>query len=200
MSVVPYNNEKVLFLQIAEGDEIAFRKIFDLYKTKLAVFIFRMTKSESCTEELVQDIFVKLWIKRSKLANVDNPRAYIFTIARNRTMDHLRKLATEAKLLNQVWQQISKVQNSTEEQLNAKESQELIHQALVQLSAQKQKIFQLSRYKGLNHEQIADHLSLSKSTVKNHIVETLRYIKTYLHQHSETLVIVFSFTYYKLLN
>ncbi len=83
---------------------------------------------------------------------------------------------------------------------NAKESQELIHQALVQLSAQKQKIFQLSRYKGLNHEQIADHLSLSKSTVKNHIVETLRYIKTYLHQHSETLVIVFSFTYYNLLN
>jgi len=115
-------------------------------------------------------------------------------------MDHLRKLATEAKLLDQVWLQISKVQNSTEEQLNAKESQELIHQALVQLSPQKQKIFQLSRYEGLNHEQIADHLSLSKSTVKNHIVETLRHIKIYLHQHSEALVIVFSFTCYKLLN
>jgi len=49
----------LLFRQVAEGDEIAFRKIFDLYKTKLAVFIFRMIKSESCTEELVQDIFRK---------------------------------------------------------------------------------------------------------------------------------------------
>jgi RNA polymerase sigma-70 factor (ECF subfamily) len=106
----------------------------------------------------------------------------------------------EAKLLGMIWKEVSMAQNSTEDQLNAKESEELVHQALTQLSSQKRRIFELSRYEGLNHEQIADHLNLSKSTVKNHIVDILRHIKIYLLQHSEALVIIFSLTTYHLLD
>lgn len=185
-------DEKLLFRQVAHGDELAFRKVFYLYKEKLSLFISRMVKSDAATTELVQEIFVKLWVNREKLAKVDHPGAYIFMMANNRAVDHLRKIASEARMMDEVWQRISQVQHSTEERLQAKESQELINRAVVQLSPQKQKIFSLSRYEGLNHEEIASELRLSKSTVKNHLVETLRHIRTYLLRNSGSLLIVFS--------
>lgn len=179
-------NETDLFKLIAAGDELAFRQVFDAYHSRLAVFIFRLTKSESVAAELVQDIFVKLWVNRGKLGNVSHPQAYIFTMASNRTMDHLRKMSTESKFRADAWKQIAFSHNNTDENIMARESQQLIDRAVVQLSPQKQKIFRLSRYEGLNHEEIAMHLQLSKSTVKNHLVETLRHIRSFIHHHSET--------------
>lgn len=184
------NNHELLFLQVAEGDEIAFRGLFNIYIQRLSAFVFKLTKSDSTTTELVQDIFVKLWVNRSKLRDVENHQAYLFSIASNCTMDHLRKVAANARMKTRLWQQMAVSENNTEESLIAKESEELINAAVVQLSPQKQKIFTLSRNEGLNHEQIAHHLQLSKSTVKNHIVETLRHIRSYLHRHSETLILL----------
>jgi RNA polymerase sigma-70 factor (ECF subfamily) len=190
------DNEQLLFRRIAAGDECAFRQVFELYNGKLFTFILRLTKSKFTSAELIQDIFVKLWINRSRLARVGNPHAYIFAMASNRTMDHLRRVSAEAKILARMWQRISiEQQNSVEENFNAKESQGLIDKAVIQLSPQKQKIFRLSRYEGLNHQQIAFHLRVSKSTVKNHLVETLRHIRSYLHHHSETLLIILFFQY-----
>lgn len=184
------NNHELLFLQVAEGDEIAFRGLFNIYIQRLSAFVFKLTKSDSTTTELVQDIFVKLWVNRSKLRDVENHQAYLFSIASNCTMDHLRKVAANARMKTRLWQQMAVSENNTDESLIAKESEELINAAVVQLSPQKQKIFTLSRNEGLNHEQIAHHLQLSKSTVKNHIVETLRHIRSYLHRHSETLILL----------
>lgn len=189
------SDERLLFRQVAEGDGDAFRQVFDLYNGKLFTFVFRLTKSEFIAAELVQDIFVKLWVNRAKIAKAENPQAYIFTLASNRTMDHLRKVSAETKLIERAWQNISKIHNNVEDHFDAKESQELINKAVVQLSPQKQKIFRLSRYEGLNHDEIASHLSVSKSTVKNHLVDTLRHIRSYIHHHLESLVILFSFLY-----
>ena len=189
-------NETELFRMIAEGDEVAFRQIFDLYHSRLAVFIYKLTKSESIAAELVQDIFVKLWFNRAKLSSVTHPQAYIYTMASNRTMDHLRKMSTESKFRADVWKVISLSHNNTDDNIMVRESRQLIEQAVVQLSPQKQKIFRLSRYEGLNHDEIAMHLQLSKSTVKNHLVETLRHIRSFLHHHSETLSILVGFLFF----
>ena len=176
-----YSNEQDLFRQVSEGSRSAFRILFDLYNSQLSAFIYKLTKSENITAELVQDIFVKLWVNRSELSDVRNVQAYLFTIASNRTIDHLRKVAAESRMLNNLWNRIAKFQESAEEEYNAKECSDLINQAIVQLSPQKQRIFKLSRYEGLNHEEIASQLRLSKSTVKNHLVESLRHIKSYLN-------------------
>ena len=95
-------------------------------------------------------------------------------------------------MLNDLWTRVAHFNEATEEAYDAKECNDLINQAVIQLSPQKQKIFRLSRYEGLKLEEIADYLSLSKSTVKNHLVDSLRHIRTYLHHHSETLLLVFT--------
>ena len=176
-----FPNEQELFRQISEGNGNAFRMLFDMYNGRLATFIFKLTKSETTAAELVQDIFVKLWVKRAELAEVNNVHAYLFTIASNRTIDHLRKVAAESRMLNKIWTRIAKFQESSEHAYDAKECNEMINQAMVRLSPQKQEIFRLSRYEGLSHEEIATQLHLSRSTVKNHIVDTLRHIRTYFN-------------------
>ncbi|MBL7696820.1 MAG: RNA polymerase sigma-70 factor [Chitinophagaceae bacterium] len=176
-----FTSEQELFRQVSEGNKNAFRVLFDLYHGRLTTFIFRLTKSETTAAELVQDIFVKLWVNRAELPDVKNVQAYLFTMASNRTIDHLRKISAESRMLARLWTRISRYQESTEDVYNAKEYNELINQAVIQLSPQKQKIFRLSRYEGLNHEEIATQLGLSKSTVKNHLVDALRHIKSYVN-------------------
>ena len=175
-----FTSEQELFRLMSEGSRPAFRMLFDLYSARLTTFIFKLTKSETTATELVQDIFVRLWVNRSELPEVNNVQAYLFTMASNRTIDHLRKLSAESRMLAKLWTRIAKLQESVEEQYDAKECNELISQAMLQLSPQKQKIFTLSRYEGMNHKQIATELRLSKSTVKNHLVDTLRHIRAYI--------------------
>ncbi len=185
-----YASEQQLFRRVSEGDRNAFRMVFDLYSGRLTTFIYRLTKSETIAAELVQDIFVKLWVRRSHLFELNNVQAYLFTMASNSTIDYLRKVSAESRMIEDVWARVAHFNESTEEAYNAKECNDLINKAVTQLSPQKQKIFRLSRYEGLKHEEIADYLRLSKSTVKNHLVETLRHIRSYLHQNSETLLLI----------
>jgi RNA polymerase sigma-70 factor (family 1) len=176
-----FASERELVRQVSEGSRAAFRVLFDLYNPRLTAFIYKLTKSETTAAELVQDIFVKLWISRADLGEVNNMQAYMFAMASNRTIDHLRKISAESRMLGKLWTRIAKFQESAEEAYNAKECNDIINQAMLQLSPQKQRIFRLSRYEGLNHDEIAAELRISKSTVKNHLVDTLRHLKTYMN-------------------
>jgi RNA polymerase sigma-70 factor (ECF subfamily) len=159
---------------------LAFRQLFDLYKLRLFSFVLQMTHSKVDAEEIVQEVFTKLWEIRTDLVNVDYPGKYIYTIARNKTLNHLTKQARDRQLLQQVWLNLSQTENSTEAILQAQESQRLIGEAINRLSLQRQTIFRLSREQGLTHEEIANRLGLSKSRVKNILVEILKHIKDYL--------------------
>ena len=176
-------HEKELFYQIAQGNEKAFERFFNLYKEKLLSYLIRITKSQPAAEELVQEVFLKLWTGRKSLQAVERPEKYVFIMARHKAIDYLRKASLSAKLREDLWQRIKMHSNDTEEQLYAKESKALIYEAVFQLSPRKQEIFRLSRQDGLSHEQIAHELKISKNTVKNHLVESLRYVKNYLWHH-----------------
>lgn len=178
--------------RIARGDEAAFRIIFDLYRQRLFVFALQISHSVVEAEEIVQDIFMKLWENRKAIAEVEYPRKYIYTMARNRAVDLLCKIARDQKLRTAAWVNLSQDhRNLTEELLNEKESRELISEAVASLTEKKQAIFRLSRQEGLSHQEIAREMSLSVQTVKNILTEILRHIKIHLQQHSELLAIAF---------
>lgn len=184
-----------LLPRIAVGDEQAFKSLFDLYKGRVMVYALKLSKNRYVAEEILQEIFLKLWTNRIQLPEVQNIGTYIFVMVKNRTLDHLRKIANESRLFNEVWHTISEEQELSG-LLDVKDSMRLIEKAVGQLSPQKQKIFYLSRSEGLSHRQIAEKCSLSESTVKNHLVETLRHIRLFLQQHNATLalLVLISFT------
>ena len=88
--------------------------------------MYQLTSSKADAEEIVQDVFTKLWEVRASLAGVEYPVKYIFTIARNKSLNHLTKIARDRQLLQQLWVNISQFDNTTEELLQAQESQKLI--------------------------------------------------------------------------
>jgi len=176
--------DRELLQQVANGDIFAFRQLFEGYRLRLFSFVLQMTHSRVDAEEIVQDVFTKIWESRIQLTAVEYPGKYIYTIARNKTLNHLTRLARDRRLLQQVWANVSQSDNPTEDILQAQESQRLINEAISRLSLQQQTIFQLSRDQGLTHEEIAARLGLSKSRVKNVLVEALKQIRAHLERYA----------------
>ncbi|ACU61635.1 RNA polymerase, sigma-24 subunit, ECF subfamily [Chitinophaga pinensis DSM 2588] len=179
-----------LLQKMRQGDESAFRQLYDRHSRQVAAFIFHLTHSAVDAEDILQETFLTLWTSREQLPAIVNPASYIFIIARNKTLDHLRKIARQQKLVDHVWANISATADALDLELDARESQQLINTALSRLSEQQRTIFRLSRQDGLDHATIADKLHLSKSRVKNVQVETLRFIRQFLSQHAEFLLLL----------
>lgn len=167
----------------------SFKRLFDSYKNRVYGYVLAIAHSPYAAEEITQEIFIKLWMCRDLLHEVENLDGYIFTVARNRTLNYLRKAAYDTRLLRELRELVSPQHNNVEERALVAEYDQLLRNALSELSPQRRLVFQLSRDGGLNHEEIAEQLHLSRNTVKNHMVEALRFIRSYLGQHGSVLVI-----------
>ncbi len=175
-------NEKELFARMSQGDEAAFTEIFYHYTQRIYHYILNKTKSPETAEEIVQEVFVKIWTNKEKFSEVSNYESYLFTMASNKVLDWFRKMANEEKLKKHVWQTIGELSNITIEELDFKHSQELINKAIEQLSPQRKKIFLLNKEDGLTRQEIADQLDLSVHTVNNHLNEAVKQVKEYLEK------------------
>ncbi|MEP7374545.1 MAG: RNA polymerase sigma-70 factor [Chitinophagaceae bacterium] len=175
-------NEKELFLRMSMGDEAAFTTIFYHYTQRIYHYILNKTKSTEAAEEIVQDVFVKIWSNKEKFSEVSNYESYLFTMASNKVLDWFKKMAFEAKIKRHVWSTIGELSNITIEELDLKHSQELINKAVEQLTPQRRKIFLLNKEDGFSRQEIADQLNLSVNTVNNHLNEAVRQVKEYLEK------------------
>jgi len=184
MSVYNLSAEKILLQKIAEGDAYAFKHVFDLYKNKVYSFVVRFVHSRADAEEIVQDTFCTIWQKRDILPNIEHPRNYIYTIVRNKTYTYLNQAAKNQKVLAQLWANMQLEQNDIADLTDLRDSELLLKKGLANLSEQKQQIFKLSRIDGMSHEEIAIQVGLSKSRVKNVIVDVLKYLRHYLAENN----------------
>jgi RNA polymerase sigma-70 factor (family 1) len=175
--------------------DAAFKRLFDSYKNRVYGYVLAIAHSPYAAEEITQEIFIKLWLCRDILHEVENLDGYIFTIARNRTLNYLRKAAHDTRLLKELQELMNPQHNNVEERALASEYDRLMRDALSRMSPQRRLVYQLSRDGGLNHEEIAQQLHLSRNTVKNHMVEALRFIRSYLGQHGSVLAVLFFFLY-----
>ncbi|TCC89598.1 RNA polymerase sigma factor [Pedobacter hiemivivus] len=169
-------NETNLLLEAAEGNERSFTELFYWYYKPLGRFVFKMTDSQEITEEIVQDAFVKIWLRRETLKHIDSFGAYMFAICRNETFAAMKKIAAEKvfrtdfeKYLT-VEGEIDLLDNPTEEY------RAMIIAAVAKLPAQQQKVYAMSRYDRLKYEEIATHLGITVVTVKKHIQLAVQFI------------------------
>ena len=172
-------NDKELFQLISEGDETAFRRLFHVYVPQLRPLVLHITRTTAITEDIIQETFLKLWISRDKLINIDNPRSWILRIVFHQSFSYLRHQAVHHKAMH-IIQPDNVMDNSTEETLAFNTVVRLIGTAVQQLPPQAKRIYLLSRENGLKIPEIAAKLNLSPSTVKNSLVRSLHTIRKYL--------------------
>lgn len=194
MSIRSVHNELALLKQVALGDPDAFAELFRAYHQPLAEYVYRLTESLEMTEDIVQDVFIKLWMKRETLPELDSFIHYLFILCRNHTFNCLRQTAN--KRVRQL-QWASQFHESVNEGPEAGEEdyRELINVAIAQLPPQQQKVYFLSRHQHLKHKEIADRLGISIETARKHMKLALRSITQYVRAHINALMLFILITF-----
>lgn len=183
-----------LLLSISKGDEEAFKCLFRNHRDKLFAYIFKITKSRETAEEIVMDVFMKIWESGEVLTEIRNFPAFLFHIAKNKSLDFLRMAAKDRVLVELLWDQINTpAADQPDDQLLLNELKSNINKAVAQLSPQRKSVFRLSREQHMTYDQIASHLQLSKSTVKNHMLDSLHFIRHHLNTNFELILLILFF-------
>lgn len=179
-----FHTEIELLAQVSQGDEKAFRYLFDSYYEKLYHYIFGIIKSKQVAEELVMDVFLKIWMGRDIIPQIHNFSAFLFRVAHNKSIDFLRAVARDPKFHDLLWENIQMANNTAADSpMLVKEYEDKLREAISLLPPQRKRVYQLSREQDMTHDQIASQLNLSKNTINNHIVEAQRFIRTYLSKN-----------------
>lgn len=191
------DKEREMINEIMEGNEKAFSKMFFHYLPVLKSFAFKFTKSEHATEEIIQDAFVRIWLSRDKLDQVQNVKAYLYKYVSNECLSYLRKKLNEEKLIANFTVHHPKDSNQTNEQIQLNEIKRIVASSVNKLPPKRREIYQLSRNEGKSIAEIAAILGISQNTVKNALVTALKYIRLELEMHGITFFIPLFMIFFK---
>jgi RNA polymerase sigma-70 factor (family 1) len=171
------HNDHELLLLMANDDEDAFRRLYERYAPKVYNTAFMYLRSHIAAQDIVQDVFLKIWIKRASLKDIDNFNGWLSFVNRNTIIDSIRKKGFEEKFLSVQKEQAA---ISPEQEAISKETGAIIQQAIQSLPPRQQQIYQMAKQEGLKHAEIAQRLGLSTSTVKEHMKQALAKIRACL--------------------
>lgn len=181
-----YQHELLLLLQ--KGDESAFNEIYKAYSKPLYLRILRLVKNQDTADELLQEVFIRLWDSRSKIDPGKSFRAYLYTIAQNLVYNYFRKLANEQSALHTLMLQHPQHYLNVQQLMEHKEAGKLLQQAIEQLTPQRRQVFQLCKGEGKSYEEVSRIMGISVATVNSHMTQALRFLKNYLPDHMELAV------------
>lgn len=190
-------DDKVLFIRIANSDGESFTILFKRYFDQLKWNAVKMLKSEFWAEEIIQDVFMQLWANRERLVDIESPSAYLFRITANRCLDRIRHQNQEIKaqyLLNQALP--DEPGNLQQNSYDIRLIETMISEAVQQLPEKGRQVFELQRTGNFSYQEIADQLGISKNTVRNHMVKSLHFIRSYLAEKGEFFLLIFSCWYF----
>ena len=170
--------DESLVKRFADGDMRAFDSIYSIFNPKLQRFVFTIVKTENDTEEIVQEVFVKLWENREKIKKYISFENYLFTIAYHTTVSLLRKRAKEVHYIEYVKSVQMEVEEFTpDETFNRDEIHETLNLLIEKMPGRQQEVFRMKHFQNCSYKEIADHLNISVNTVENHIVKAHKFLK-----------------------
>jgi len=179
-----WNDDALLMRRLAAGDEEAFNRLFERHRGKLYDYLVKVTRSAEISEEIVTDVFVKLWIGKELVPEIRQLDAFLHTVAYHKALDFLRTVSRKRRMHKAYLDSFQpEPEKGADELLIDAESLQLFKRAVQTLPPKRKLIYMMSREKGLTHEEIARTLNLSPNTVKNSIVTATRVIGEFLHEH-----------------
>lgn len=189
-------NDKLLVKEIKAGNEKAFHKIYDLYSNDLFAYCLSILKSRTFSEEIIQDVFLKVWLNREDLNSELSFKSYLYTITRNLSYNFLSKAANDRDLKQEIFFKSQNSFNSTEDYIANEEYRVLQSEAMETLPPKCKVIFQMARNEGKSQKEISQELGISISTVKGQMGKAIGMMRNFLQTKSDisfTVAVMFIF-------
>lgn len=177
---------------LRKGDLNAFNQLFEKYNKKLYYFAKGYLRSPEDSEELVQEVFLKIWETRENLKDQLSFNAFLFTITYNAVLKHFRKAGRERKHLEQALLYSDKSSEDTSSFIEYSELLDITNEAIEKIPEKRREIFKLSRQTGLSNGEIAEQLQISKKTVENQIYQSLKFLREQLKDESLVMILFFT--------
>ncbi|MBO9634787.1 MAG: RNA polymerase sigma-70 factor [Chitinophagaceae bacterium] len=188
-----YNDLELIHL-LKEGDDNAFAEIYERYKQVVYRFGITLVKTPDLAEDLVQDVFIKLWDARGRLKTIHNFRSYLLRICHNRAIDLNKQIAANHKLVEQliVYYQSLPDPETELSQGDLNQYDSIVEDALNSLTPQRRKVYELCKKENKSYEEVAQELNISLNTVKVHMYQTLALLRSYILKHGNIpLILIF---------
>ncbi|WP_205510198.1 RNA polymerase sigma factor [Longitalea arenae] len=172
--------------RLQKGDSDAFLELYNHYHPALYHYVLRFVKSPAITEDLLQDVFLKIWEIRSRIDPSLSFKAYLYRICRNSVFKRLKKIAVDENLRMQVMQQFTQSVADADLKLLWQQYEEILQAAINRLPPQRQKVFRRCREEGKSYDEVANELGISRNTVKEHMVLAMKLIREHLDEYGDT--------------
>lgn len=185
------HTEKELVRKLSDGDSFAFEVLFYKYRNKVMGFAKKMVPAQIDPEEIVQEVFVKVWLKKETINPDKDFQSYLFAIAKHLILDHL-KSAVNRKLyfVEEHFQQDLMIEDTLDGS-KSNDAEEKLFNLLQQLPERRKEIFCLSRFEGLSYKQIAERLNITENTVDSQIRNALAFLRKEFRK-----IVILAFLYF----
>jgi RNA polymerase sigma-70 factor (family 1) len=172
------NSEEVqLLIALKSGDRSAFEKIYRGYSPRIFLNILKMVKSAEDAQEVLQDVFVKVWEKRELIDPEQSFKSYLFQISRFTVYNFIRKINLDKKLKAYLSRESTELYTHIEESIAYRESDRFIMDAIEELPNQRKQIYKLCKIEGKSYAEVGQQLGISPSTINDHIVKATKFLK-----------------------
>lgn len=189
MRVVETKEEELL-VALKQGSAQAFSVIYKLHVKKIYAFTLNILKSPTITEDVVQEVFIKLWENAARLDANSSLSSYLFTIARNLSLNVIRKASKQQWIVDEI---ALHVYDTSEDGLaftQRRQTQGILEHAISTLPSQRKRIYELCHGEGYSYKKAAEELGVSDSTINSQMVKAIRTIKTYLLKNGALLLLL----------
>lgn len=176
MSSNSNSDQSKLLYELSQGSELAFTKLYNDYKNVVFSTALKITKSRILAEEVVQDVFLKIWQNHENLAEITSIENYLFIISRNHIFDMIKKIARDTSLVVETNYKSTSA-NDTDDAIKDDQYNVILNQIVDQLPPQQQKIYKMAKWDGLSHQKIGEDLGISTETVKKHMAQALKFVR-----------------------
>jgi RNA polymerase sigma-70 factor (ECF subfamily) len=186
------DNEQLRLIQgLTRGDKQVFGEIFHLYYGPLCAYCMRFVSSQEEAEEIVQNLFFKLWTKHNNLYINTSLQAYLYRAVRNYALNYLKQVKTHKEFENYIGFQTKDKAVNPDNTLEESDMQRVMKLAVLSLPEKRREIFELSRFEGLKNNEIALRLNISLKTVENQMTKAFEHLRQVLREYLPLLAFMF---------
>ncbi len=157
----------------------SYSKLYQCYRDRVYLYVLKLTKSEDLASEIVQDVFVKIWISREKVDPSFNFSSFLFRVAHNHSINILKRNTYEKIAIDRLSKSSNRLAINTEDKVVYNEYMDILDEAIGELPPRRKSIFEMSRQKGISHDEISAIMGISKNTVKSQLVKATKSIQHY---------------------